>query len=126
MELRAFCGTPVVSRDRRARAGRIENLDAHRDQKRTWILQGRLHQIADQGAHLPQRVLLRKRLDRIETDFQLLFFVAQLAEVEAIWRGILERVRVDDLVANFPPVVVAQLCRFTLKEPVRIGEQRTS
>ena len=101
----------------------VEDVNAQREQERCAVLQRRLHQVADQRAHLPQRKALGEGLDRIEARFED-FGTGFLPEVDAARVWILDGVEINDLVAQLAPVVVVEVGCVGAGQPIRVGEDR--
>jgi len=116
-------GAHMVGGDRGLGGIGVEHMHAHGQQEGRAVLQGGLHQVADQRAHLPKGEALRKGLDGVKARLQ---FVRSglLPQAQAAGGGILDGVEVDDLVAQFASVVVVQVWRVGLRDAVRVGEQR--
>ena len=121
---RVLRGPHVVGRDHGLGRVGVEDVDPHRQQEGRAVLQGRLHQVADKGTHLPQAEALGEGLDGEEAHVQA-FARAFLPQVKAVGARILDRVVVDDLVAQFAPVVVVQVGRGGRVDAIRVHEQRT-
>jgi hypothetical protein len=85
------------------------------------VLQGRLHQVADQRPHLPQREAFRKTLDRVEARLQNIG-TGFLPQGQAARMRVLDGVEIDDLVAQLAAVVVIEVRRIGLRDAVGIGE----
>lgn len=113
----------VVGGDHRFGDIGIEDMHAEGQQKGRAVLQRGLHQVTDQGPHLPQRESFRKTLDRIEARFQHVG-AGFLPQGQTAGMGILDGVEVHDLVAQLAAVVVMQVRRVGLRDAVGIGEQR--
>jgi hypothetical protein len=112
----------MVGGDHRLGDVGVQDLHAQREQKRRAVLQGRLHQVADEGAHLPQREAFRETLDREEARLQHVG-AGFLPQGEAAGVRVLDGVEVDDLVAQFAAIVVVQVRRIGLGDAVGVGEK---
>jgi hypothetical protein len=108
----------VVGGDHRLHDVRVEHVHAHGQQEGCAVLQRRLHQVADQRSHLPQREALGEGLDRVEARLQAVC-AAFLPQVQAGRVRVLDGVEVDDLVADLAAVVVVQVGRVRLSRPGR-------
>ena len=122
LRLGVLRGPHMVGGDHRLGDVGVEHLHAQGEQKRRAVLQGRLHQVADKGAHLPQREAFRETLDREEARLQHVG-AGFLPQGEAAGVRVLDGVEVDDLVAQFAAVVVVQVRRIGLGDAVGVGEE---
>jgi hypothetical protein len=118
-----LCRTHMVGGDDGLRDVGVEHVHAHRQQEGRAVLQRRLHEVADERAHLPKREALGERLDGVEARFQGIGR-AFLPQGQPTGMRILDGVEVDDLVADLPAVVVVQVRRVGLRDAVGVGEQR--
>ena len=112
----------MVGGDRGPGRIRIQDMHAHGQQERGVVLQRRLHQVADQRPHLPEAEAFGKRLDREESHVEA-GVAAFLPQVQAVGPRILDRVVVDDLVADLAAVVVVKVGCVRARDPVGVQEQ---
>ena len=117
-------GADMIGGDDGSHGRGIKNLHAHGDQERAGILQRWLHQIADEAVHLPQRKLFGEGLDRVEACLHG-FVSARLGEHEPQRSCLLQRVEVDDLIADFATIVIVQGGQPRSLDAMRVAEQRT-
>jgi hypothetical protein len=122
LRLGVLGGPHMVGGDHRLGDVGVEHLHAQGEQKGCAVLQGRLHQVADEGAHLPQREAFRKTLDREEACLQDLG-AGFLPQGEAAGMRVLDGVEVHDLVAQLAAIVVVQVRRIGLGDAVGVGEE---
>ena len=122
LALGVLSGAHVVGGDHRLHDIRVEHVHAHRQQERRAVLQGRLHQVADQRPHLPERESLGEGLDGIEACFEHIV-AAFLPQCQAARVRILDGVEIDDLVADLAAVVVVQVRCVGLRDAVGVGEE---
>jgi hypothetical protein len=100
----------------------IQDVHAHRQQERGVVLERRLHQVADERPHLPEAEALGERLDREEAHVEACV-ATFLPQVQAVGPRILDRVVVDDLVADLAAVVVVKVGCVRARDPVGVQEQ---
>ena len=117
-----LCRANMVRRDQCARRVRIEDVHAHGEQERRTVLQCRLHDMADERAHLPEGETSRKRFNGEETCFHVLR-LAWLRKPDAFVGRLLDGIEVHNLIPQFPSLIVVNPWGDTVCEPVWIGEQ---
>jgi hypothetical protein len=100
----------------------VEHMHAQRQQEGRAVLQRRLHQVADEGTHLPEREAFREALDRVEAGLQHVG-ARFLPQGEAARVRVLDGVEVHDLVAQLAPVVVVKVRSVGLRNAIRVGEE---
>ncbi len=122
LRLGVLRGPHMVGGDHRFGDVGVQHLHAQGQEKGRAVLQGRLHQVADEGAHLPQGEAFRKTLDREEARLQY-GRAGFLPQSEAAGVRVLDGVEVDDLVAQLAAIVVVQVRSIGLGDAVGVREE---